>query len=213
MRSNEIELFAQIRQRLPRIDSGDDAADAEELGRPAEKRFVVGIEPETFVAEQTAKVEKISGAAAKIQDVERRCAIKPKVLYALYVNAYPIVGVLVSVDLSRVRPIRIMLAQSHQLRSINCGEDAPRTHRVRPTASVFQQAFRRVAGKELLKFLRKSHGKTMQKRSALLKKRRVRPLSFLYAYSNQTRRALPGHKSASPAVARIEVLFIAPQHL
>ena len=45
MRSNEIELFAQIRQRLPRIDSRNDAANAEELGRPAEKRFVIRIEP------------------------------------------------------------------------------------------------------------------------------------------------------------------------
>jgi hypothetical protein len=31
------------------------------------------------------------------------------------------------------------------------------------------QTFRRVAGKKLLKFLRESHGKTMQKRSDLLK--------------------------------------------
>ena len=45
MRSNEIKLFAEIRQRLLRIDSRDDAANAEELGRPAEKRFVIGIEP------------------------------------------------------------------------------------------------------------------------------------------------------------------------
>ena len=64
MRSNEIELFAEIRQRLLRIDSRDDAANAEELGRPAEKRFVIGIQSQTFVAEQAAKIEKISGAAA-----------------------------------------------------------------------------------------------------------------------------------------------------
>ena len=64
MRSNEIELFAEIRQGRLRIDSRDDAVNAEELGRPAEKRFVIGIEPQTFVAEQTAKIKKISGAAA-----------------------------------------------------------------------------------------------------------------------------------------------------
>ncbi len=45
MRSNEIELFAEIRQRRLRIDSRDDAANAEELGRSAEKRFVIRIEP------------------------------------------------------------------------------------------------------------------------------------------------------------------------
>ena len=64
------------------------------------------------MAEETTKIEKISGAAAEIQNVERRRAIKPEVLYALYVNAYPVVGVLVSVDLSRVRPIRVLFTQS-----------------------------------------------------------------------------------------------------
>ena len=48
MRSNEIELFAEIRQRRLCIDSRDDATNAEELGGPAEKRFVIGIEPETL---------------------------------------------------------------------------------------------------------------------------------------------------------------------
>jgi hypothetical protein len=62
------------------------------------------------VAEKTTKIEKISGAAAEIQNVERRRAIKPKVLYAFYVNANPVAGVLVGVDLSRVRPIRVMFA-------------------------------------------------------------------------------------------------------
>ena len=64
MRSNEIELFAQIRQRLPRIDSRNDAANAEELGRPAEKRFVIRVEPETLVAKHPAEIEKISRPTA-----------------------------------------------------------------------------------------------------------------------------------------------------
>ena len=64
MRGNEIELLAELRQRFMRIDSRDDAAHAEELGRPTEKRFVIGIKPETSVAEETANVEKISGASA-----------------------------------------------------------------------------------------------------------------------------------------------------
>ena len=45
MRSNEIEFFAEIRQRLLRVDSRDDTANPEELGRPAEERFVIRIEP------------------------------------------------------------------------------------------------------------------------------------------------------------------------
>ena len=146
-----------------RIDSRDDAANAEELGRPAEKRFVIRIEPETFVAKHPAEIEKITGAAAEIQDVERRRAIKPEVLYALYVNAYPVVGVLVSIDLSRVRPIRVLFAQPYQFRFIYRGENPSRAYRMRPAASVLPQTFRRVAGKELLKFSRESHSKRCRK--------------------------------------------------
>ena len=59
-----------------------------------------------------------------------------------------------------------MFAQPYQFRLINRGENPSRTYRVRPAASVLPQTFRRVAGKELLKFSRESHGKTMQKRGA-----------------------------------------------
>ena len=165
------------------------------------------------MAEQTAKVEKISWAAAQVHNVERRRAIKPKVLYALYVNANPIVGVLIGIDLSRVRSIRVMFAQPYQFRFIDRGEKPSRAYRVRPTANVLPQTFRRVAGKELLKFLRESHGKTMQKRGALLKERRSRAPSLLYIYSNQARRAFPGHESACPAIPGIKKLLITPKHL
>jgi len=154
MRSNEIELFAQIRQRRLRIDSRDDTANAEELGRPAEKRFVIRVEPETLVAKHPAEIEKITGAAAEIQNVEWRRPIKPEVLHALYVHANPVVGILVSVDLSRVRPIRILFPQPYQLRFIYRGENPSRAYRVRPSASVLPQAFRGVATKELLEFAR-----------------------------------------------------------
>jgi hypothetical protein len=56
-----------------------------------------------------------------------------------------------------------MFAQSYQFRLINRSENALRTYRVRPTASVLPETFRRVAGKELLKFLRNSHRETMQR--------------------------------------------------
>src|SRR4029453_7566865 len=42
MGRDQIEFFSEIGQRLPGIDSRDGAANAEELGRPAEKRFVIG---------------------------------------------------------------------------------------------------------------------------------------------------------------------------
>jgi hypothetical protein len=137
VRSNEIELFAEIRQRRLRIDSRDDAANAEELGRSTKERFVVWIEPQTFVAEQTTEIQKIAGSAAEIQNVERRRPIKPEVLYAFHVNADPVVGILVGIDLSRVRSVRVLFAQPNQFRFINRGENPPGTYRVRPAGSVF----------------------------------------------------------------------------
>jgi hypothetical protein len=55
-----------------------------------------------------------------------------------------------------------MFAELCQFRFIYGGENPSRAYRVRPAASVLPQTFRRVAGKELLKFSRKSHGETMQ---------------------------------------------------
>ncbi len=52
-----------------------------------------------------------------------------------------------------------MFAQPYQFRFIYRGENPSRTYRVRPSASVLPQTFRRVAAKDLLKFSRKSHDK------------------------------------------------------
>ena len=105
------------------------------------------------MAEQAAEIKKISRAAPKVQKVERGRAIQPEVLDAFYVNANPVVRVLIGVDLSRVRPMRIMFAQSFQFRPVYRAQDAPRTYRMRPTASVLPQAFRRVASEDFLELL------------------------------------------------------------
>ena len=110
MRGDEVELSAEIRQRSLRIDPGNDTTDAKELGRTAKKRFVIRIEPDAFMPEQLAEVKKISRATPKVQNVERGRSIQPEVLDAFYVNANPVVRVLIGVDLSRVRPMRIMFA-------------------------------------------------------------------------------------------------------
>jgi len=110
MRSDEIELSAEIRQRSLRINPAHDTPDLKELGRAPEKRFVIRIEPDAFMPEQLAEVKKISRATPKVQNVERGRSIQPEVLDAFYVNANPVVRVLIGVDLSRVRPMRIMFA-------------------------------------------------------------------------------------------------------
>src|SRR5262249_57262467 len=52
-----------------------------------------------------------------------------------------------------------MFPQPCQLCLIDRGQNASRAYRMRPAAGVLPKAFHRVAGKELLKFSRKSHGK------------------------------------------------------
>ena len=106
-----------------------------------------------------------------------------------------------------------MFAQPFQLPCVDAAENPSRTYRVRPAASVLPQTFRRVAGKELLKLLRKPHDETMQKRGALLKERRLLSLSLLDFDSNQTRGPFARHESACPAIAGIKKLFVTPKHL
>ena len=112
MPGNEIKLFAEIRQRCLCADSSYNAIYAEKIGRAAEERVVIGIKSEAFVPEQAAEIKEIARATAEIQDLERRRAIEPEILDAIYVDSNPVIGVFVGVDLSGIRPIWIMLAQS-----------------------------------------------------------------------------------------------------
>ena len=111
MTSDEIEFFSEIGQRCLRMDSRDDSANPEQLRRAAEKQLFIYVQAESFVAKEAADVEKITGAAAQVENIKRRRAIEPQVLDMLDVNADPVRCVFVGVDSSRVGPVRIMLAQ------------------------------------------------------------------------------------------------------
>ena len=112
MPGNEIEFFSEVGQRNLRMNPRDHAVDIEQFGSASEERLLVGIEAEPFVTEEPADVEEISGAASKIENAEGRSSIEPKILGALDVDADPPGSVLVSIDPSRIGPIRILLAQS-----------------------------------------------------------------------------------------------------
>ena len=94
-----------------RVNPRNDAANAEMLGCAAKERFVVWIEAEPFVAEEATQIEKITWAAAKIENLQWRRAIKPKVLNALNVYVDPVRCVFVGINLSSVGSVRIALAQ------------------------------------------------------------------------------------------------------
>ena len=94
------------------MDPRDDAPDVEKLSCAPKERFVVRVNSKSFVSEESTKVEKITWAAAKIENLEWRRAIKPKILHALDVHVDPVRCVFVSIDLSSIGSVGIALAQS-----------------------------------------------------------------------------------------------------
>ena len=108
---DEIEFSCNVRQRCLRTDAANHAANTEELCRPAEERFLISIEAESFVPEELAEIEKITGAAAKIENVQRWRTVQPKVLHTLDVYVDPVSGIFIGIDLPCIGPVRITLAQ------------------------------------------------------------------------------------------------------
>ena len=72
VRSYEIEPLVEIGQGSLSFDSADDARNVEQLSRCAEKWLVVSIKAQNVVTEIFADVEEITGAAAKIDNVQWR---------------------------------------------------------------------------------------------------------------------------------------------
>jgi hypothetical protein len=81
------------------------------LGCASKERFVVRVKAKSLVTEEPSEIEKITRATAKIENLEWRRAIKPKVLNALDVYADPVCRVFVGVDSSCIGAVRIVLAQ------------------------------------------------------------------------------------------------------
>ena len=177
MASHEIKLLSKIRQRCLGKDPRDNAPNIEKLSCAAEERFIIGVESECFVAEEPAEIEKITRAAAKIENLERRRAIEPKILHALDVYADPVSCVFVGVNPSRIRSIRITLAQTLQFGAVNRGQDPSRTYGMSPTAGMFPQALSCVTGPELFEFMRNSHLEMMQESSLHSRNEASNPVS------------------------------------
>ena len=80
VRGHQVELSSEIGQGSLSVDLADDARNIEQRRRRAEKRLAISIEAEDVVAEEFADVEKLSGAATKIDNAHRRRPIEPKIL-------------------------------------------------------------------------------------------------------------------------------------
>jgi hypothetical protein len=98
MPGNEIEFFSEVGQRNLRMNPRDHAVDVQERGCASEKRIVIGIKSHSLVSEVSTDVEKIAGAAAKIENAQWRGAIQPKILRAFHIDGDPVGRVFVPVD-------------------------------------------------------------------------------------------------------------------
>jgi hypothetical protein len=93
-----------------RFDAPNDAPHVEELGCAPEERLLICVKPESFVTEESAQVEKITGAASKIENLQWWRTIEPKILRAPDIHTDPVRDIFVRVDLPRIRPIGIVFA-------------------------------------------------------------------------------------------------------
>src|SRR5262249_45076651 len=137
---HEIEFSAEIGQGSLSLDLTNDARNVEQLSRRTKKRFVVGIETEDVMAKKFADVAKVTGAATKIEDAQRRRAIEPKVLGALDIDLDPIDDVLETIDSRRAGPIRKLLAQSFELGAVELFQNAASVDGMGGTAEMFERA-------------------------------------------------------------------------
>lgn len=92
------------------------------------------------MAKKFADVEKIAGAASKIDNAERECAIEPEVLCPFDVDVDPINDVLEAIDPRRAPPVRILFPQLLKLSPIERFENAGAVDWMRTSTEVFERA-------------------------------------------------------------------------
>jgi len=140
VRGHEIEFSTEIGRGSLSLDLTNNARNVEQLSGGAEERFVVGIETKDVMAEEFADVKKVTGAATKIEDAQRRRAIEPKVLGALDIDVDPIDDVLETIDAGRAGLIRKLLAQSFELGAVELFRNAASVDGMGGTAEMFERA-------------------------------------------------------------------------
>ena len=121
-------------------DSPDHSRHIEQRNRGPEKWIIIGIEAKNVMPKMFADVEEIAGAAAEIENVERRRAVEPKVLRALDVDVDPISDVFEAIDLRRPGPIRILMAQIFKLKPIDVVQNPALVDGMGSAAEMFERA-------------------------------------------------------------------------
>ena len=151
VRGHEIEALMKIGKGSLTFDPSDDSRDVEQFGGGAEKRLVIGIEPEHLVAKMFTDIKEVTGAAPEIENWQRRRTIKPKVLRALDVNINPVNNVFEAIDLRRARPVRIPVAKISELEPIDVIQYPVPLDRMCGAAEMFERAREELCRKQFAK--------------------------------------------------------------
>src|SRR5262249_20280288 len=92
-RSNHVEFLTEVRQRVKRVDSLNDAADPEESRDFPEHRHAIHVEANSGMTQKLGDVEKISNPAAQIQNLLGTGHVEFKLANPADVNSNPAVEI------------------------------------------------------------------------------------------------------------------------
>lgn len=122
--SDEIEFFSQSREWMKRSDSLDHAMNAEETGDFCKHGLAIQIETKSAMPEQLGDVEKISCAAAKVEDALRARQIELDVTNATNIDGDPPVEIEIFPPIVRGLVDRVTPANLLESCGVDCFNNA-----------------------------------------------------------------------------------------
>src|SRR4029077_13394788 len=109
------------------------------------------------MSEILADIKEISATAAKIENALRRSAIEPEILRAFHIDLDPVWDVGEPIDLRKIRPTRIMLAEFGDFGAIDRCQNAAGADRMSRAAGMFVNALQSFGGEKLVNFAGQFH--------------------------------------------------------
>ena len=104
------------------------------------------------MSEMFADEKEVTRPRAKVENVQRRRAVEPKVLRALDVDVDPVSDVFKAINLRRAGPIRILVAQVSKLKPIDVVQNPALVDGMSGAAEMFERAREELFRKKFSKF-------------------------------------------------------------
>lgn len=122
---NHIEFLTEVWKRTKRVDSLNDAADIEQSRDFPEHWQAIHVEANSGMPEQLRNVEKVSGAAAQIENLLGTCQVEFKLANPPDINSDP------TIEIEIFRPVcagicyGVSPANTFEISRIDCLDNAP----------------------------------------------------------------------------------------